>query len=99
MRKLYILSFLLVLVYTATAQESPRELFKFAKFKFDKGEYEEALSYLSQTLDHDSTYSNAYLLRAEIKFMQARLEAKISKLEKLEKRGTHYDSKRNSREN
>jgi len=57
---------LLFIVFQAVAQEDPRELFKFAKFKFDKAEYEEALNYLDQTLTVDSTYSNAYLLRAEV---------------------------------
>lgn len=92
MGKLYILSFLLILVFQASAQESPKELFKFAKFKFDKGEYDEALSYLSQTLDHDSTYSNAYLLRAEIKFKQEDYAWAIDDLEKAFSADTAYSS-------
>jgi len=58
---------LLLIVFTyfnVWAQES-QELFKFAKFNFDKKEYKEALGFLDQAIDTDSLYFNAYFLRAE----------------------------------
>jgi len=53
----------------AYPQHTPREQFKFAKFKFDNGEYVEALKYLDKTLDADSTYANAWLLRGEVNYI------------------------------
>lgn len=76
-----------------------------SKIEFKIFRLKDDIRILKEHLHHE-THPDKYCLKkspterqAEIKFMQARLEAKISKLEKLEKRGTHYDSKRNSREN
>ncbi len=60
-----ILTFLLI-SYAVTATESARELFKFAKFSFEDGEYQKAISYVNQAIAIESTYSSAYVLRAEI---------------------------------
>jgi tetratricopeptide (TPR) repeat protein len=42
-----------------------RENFKFAKFNYDKGKYEEAVKFLDIALEEDDQYLNAYFLRAE----------------------------------
>jgi len=64
--KLKVLVFLLLyssgIIY---AQNDPREDFKFAKFNYDKGKFEEALKFLDEALDEDDQYINAYYLRAE----------------------------------
>jgi tetratricopeptide (TPR) repeat protein len=59
------------------AQSAPRELFKFAKFKHDNGEYEAAMAFLNQAIDADSAYSSAYLLRAEVHFALSKFFAAI----------------------
>ena len=51
-----------------SAQTSPREYFKFAKFKFDDGDNQGALAFLDKALSIDSTYVSAYLLRSEVHF-------------------------------
>lgn len=50
----------------AEAQYAPRELFKFAKFKYDQGAYREALDYLDRSLAVDSVYQNALFLKADV---------------------------------
>jgi tetratricopeptide (TPR) repeat protein len=52
----------------AYGQESAREMFKFAKFKFDKGEYTVALNLVNKALAYDKTYPSAYFLRADVNF-------------------------------
>ena len=47
------------------AQDS-QENFKFGKFKYDKGQYQESLEFLNKAILEDSLYSNAYFLRAEV---------------------------------
>jgi tetratricopeptide (TPR) repeat protein len=64
--KVKILVFLLFLISCSIfAQDDPRENFKFAKFNYDKGKYEEALKFLDKALDEDDQYINAFYLRAE----------------------------------
>lgn len=58
------LFFLIVFCFGTVGAQDPRENFKFAKFNFDKGEYEEALKFLDKALKADSAYTNAYFLRA-----------------------------------
>ena len=60
------------------AQGNARELFKFAKFKFDKGEYLSALDYVDRAIQADDSYANAYLLRADIHFRQGEYEETIA---------------------
>ncbi len=50
----------------AIAGESARELFKFAKYNYDQGEYQKALDFINQAINVESDYTSAYLLRAEI---------------------------------
>jgi tetratricopeptide (TPR) repeat protein len=47
------------------SQDDPQENFKFAKFNYDKENYEEALKFLDIALEVDDQYINAYYLRAE----------------------------------
>jgi len=56
----------LIFTFAASATESARELFKFAKFSLEEGEYQKALNYVNQAIAVESTYSSAYVLRAEI---------------------------------
>lgn len=59
------------------AQYAPRELFKFAKFKYDQGAYREALDYLDRALAADSVYQNALFLRADILVSLERYEEAV----------------------
>lgn len=70
------------IVACAFSQSTPRELFKFAKFKYDNGEYTEALDYLNQTLDQDDAYVNAWLLRAEVNYILENYEKAVSDINK-----------------
>ncbi len=85
-----LLSFLIV--YQAFAAEDPRELFKFAKFKFDKSEYTEALEYLNKTIELDPNYSNAYLLRSEVYYNLNQFELVIENVNKAISIDTAYNS-------
>ncbi len=78
--KYFLIPFLIA--FQAFAQENPRELFKFAKFKYDKGEYSEALGYLDRALDTDPSYANAYLLRAEIHFHSEKYAKVVEDIDK-----------------
>ncbi|GEM_PF-3177201 len=78
----YTILLLLFVVFQVKAQEDPRELFKFAKFKYDRSEYQEALAYLDKTIKADPAYSNAYLLRAEVYYEQENYDKVISDLDR-----------------
>ena len=82
----------LIVIYQAYASDNPRELFKFAKFKFDKAEYDEALTFLNQSISADSTYSSAYLLRGEIYYKIEKYEMAISDFKKAFSIDTAYSS-------
>ena len=64
--------------HSVIAQGNARELFKFAKFKFDKGEYLAALDYVDRAIQVDGRYANAYLLRADIHYRQGEYEKTIA---------------------
>ena len=81
-----------IIVYQAFAAEDPRELFKFAKFKFDKSEYTEALDYLNQTISIDPKYSNAFLLRAEVYYNLKKFQLTIEDVDKALAIDTAYNS-------
>jgi tetratricopeptide (TPR) repeat protein len=49
-----------------SANEDPREYFKFAKFSYDAGEYSKALDFIDQAIELESDYVNGLILRAEI---------------------------------
>lgn len=55
----------LLLVSFLQAQDS-QENFKFGKFKYDNGQFQESLEFLNKALQEDSLYINAYFLRAEV---------------------------------
>jgi len=80
-------SLLILLLYLsgfqALAQEDPRESFKFAKFNYDKGKYEEALKFLDNAIDADDEYINAYYLRAETYYELAQYYNAILDINKL----------------
>ncbi|MCG8306415.1 MAG: tetratricopeptide repeat protein [Cytophagales bacterium] len=48
--------------------QDARENFKFAKFKYDNGHFQESLEFLDKALEEDSLYVNALYLRAEVRF-------------------------------
>ncbi len=56
---------LFVFLFGAVVIQDSRENFKFAKFSYDKGDYEEAVKFLDQAIQDDSLYLNAYFLRAK----------------------------------
>lgn len=66
-RVLAVLLIFLLLTNKIYAQES-RENFKFAKFKYDKGLYQESMGFLNKALLDDSLYISAYYLRAETNY-------------------------------
>jgi tetratricopeptide (TPR) repeat protein len=59
--------FLLIAILTSAnlSAQDGREKFKFAKFSYDNGKYEDALGYLNQAIELDAAYISAYFLRAE----------------------------------
>ena len=59
--------FLIYLVGDIQAKD-PREYFKFAKFKFDNGDFTESKDFLDKALSEDSLYVNALYLRAETNY-------------------------------
>ncbi len=81
-----------IIVYQAFASEDPRELFKFAKFKFDKSEYTEALDYLNQTISIDPKYSNALLLRAEVYYNLEKFQLTVEDVDRALAIDTTYNS-------
>lgn len=56
---------IILLVVNAFAQDA-RENFKYAKYYYDDKEYDRALEFIDFALRSDSTYINAYFLRAQI---------------------------------
>ena len=58
----------LVLACGVVSAQDAREYFKFAKFKYDQGDYEGALKFLDQAIEIDTMYSNAFFLRAEVNY-------------------------------
>ena len=62
------ISLLLILFTTTIQAQDAREKFKFAKFNFDNGKFDEALKYLNQAIDEDVLYVNAFYLRAETNY-------------------------------
>ena len=66
--------------HSVMAQGNARELFKFAKFKFDKGEYLAALDYVDRAIQADGSYANAFLLRADIHYRQGEYEKTVADL-------------------
>lgn len=46
--------------------QDARENFKYAKYNFDEGKYEKALKFVNNAIKHDSSYVNAYFLRAQV---------------------------------
>ncbi|MGF1636979.1 MAG: tetratricopeptide repeat protein [Cyclobacteriaceae bacterium] len=73
---------LLIGVHAVSAEVSPREYFKFARFKFDKEDFNGAVEFLNKAIELDSKYSNAYLLRAEAFFMQGEFSLTINDINK-----------------
>ncbi len=65
MRIVFVALFI-VYFYSGLQAQDPRENFKFAKFKFDNGDYSEALAFLDKAIEKDSTYISAFFLRAEV---------------------------------
>lgn len=57
--------FLIFFSHQVMGQFTAREYFKFGKSKYDDGKYYETISFLDKAIKLDSSYQNAYFLRAE----------------------------------
>ena len=68
MRKVSVALFIIIYFCGGVQAQDPRESFKFAKFKFDNGDFKESLNYLNQAIEKDPLYINAYFLRADVNF-------------------------------
>jgi tetratricopeptide (TPR) repeat protein len=64
-----------------SAEMSPREYFKFASFRFEKGDLDGAIEYLNRSIEIDPSYGNAFLLRAEAYFKMERYRETVTDLE------------------
>ncbi len=76
------LVFLYILSSGTDAQDA-RENFKFAKFHFDKGEYNESLKYIDKSLSQDSLFLGAYYLRAETYYALGNYYSAISDINRI----------------
>lgn len=65
-----------------SAEMSPREYFKFASFRLEKGDLDGAIEYLNRSIEIDPSYGNAYLLRAEAYYKMERYRETVNDLEK-----------------
>jgi len=77
----------LILIFLLTinivfAQKAPREFFRVAKYKFDQNDYQSALDFINSAIISDSTYLNAYLLRAKINFHLGYFNSTINDIDK-----------------
>ncbi|MCC5932150.1 MAG: hypothetical protein JJU28_23085 [Cyclobacteriaceae bacterium] len=75
---------------------SPREYFKFASFRLEKGDHNGAIEYLNRSIEIDPSYGNAYLLRAEAFYNLERYRETVVDLEsafKIEKEKNAFYSK------
>ncbi len=59
---------ILIILFGEIHAQNPREYFKFAKFKYDNGDFSESKDYLDKAIAKDSLYVNAYYLRAETNY-------------------------------
>lgn len=67
-RRITMVFLLLIYLIGKLPAQDPREYFKFAKFKFDNGDFVESRDYLDKALAEDSLYVNAFYLRAETNY-------------------------------
>ena len=77
----FILIFLLTIDIVG-AQTTPREYFRVAKYKLDNNDFQSALDFINSAIISDSTYMNAYLLRAEINFHLGYFNSTINDIDK-----------------
>lgn len=77
----FILTFLLT-INIVSAQKAPREFFMVAKYKLDQKDYQSALDFINSAIVSDSTYINAYLLRAKINFHLGYFNSTINDIDK-----------------
>lgn len=68
MRSLLLTFIFLISLFGNMQAEDAREYFKFAKFKYDNGEFTESKDFLDKALAQDSLYVNALYLRAETNY-------------------------------
>ena len=81
-----VISIFIILIFggfsAVSAQTSPREYFKFAKFKYDKGDQQGALDFLNKAIEADSGYVSAYLLRSEVNFSMTNYYSTINDVDR-----------------
>lgn len=83
MRRITVLLFLLTYLFGALQAQDPREYFKFAKFKYDNGDFKESLDFLNKALAEDPSYVNAYYLRAETYYELGQYYSSISDINSI----------------
>ena len=66
--KVYLFTFILYIPFIHLNAQDFREHFKFAKFKYDNGLFQESLEFLDKALAEDSSYVNALYLRAKVRY-------------------------------
>ncbi len=91
MRRIVVVLNIIMLLSNVLLAQGPRENFKFAKFKYDNGDFQEALKFLDLALSEDSLYVSAHYLRSEVhyqlgQFYNAILD--INQIFKIEKSNT-----------
>jgi len=83
MRRITVVLFLLIYLFGGLQAQDPREHFKFAKFKYDNGDFKESLDFLNKALAEDPSYVNAYYLRAETNYELERYYSCISDINSI----------------
>ncbi|MDZ7606756.1 MAG: tetratricopeptide repeat protein [Cyclobacteriaceae bacterium] len=73
----------LCMLAPVNGSQDARENFKFAKFHYDKGEFNESLTYIDKSLSQDSLYLGAYYLRAETYYALGNYYSAISDINRI----------------
>ncbi len=95
----YAVGFILLFILhieTLRAQATSREYFRVAKYKMEHGDYQSALDFINSAIISDTTYMNAYLLRAEINYQLGHYTSTIKDIDKafkLDPQKSKYMSK------
>ncbi len=82
--KVIVLFFLFLIFHAPSvrAQTSSREYFRVAKYKMEHGDFQDALDFINSAIISDTTYMNAYLLRAEINYNLGHYQSTIKDIDK-----------------
>lgn len=83
MSRVSILLFLLICLCGGLLAQNPRENFKFAKYKFDNGDFKGSMEYLDKALVEDPLYINALYLRAESNYELGNYYSSISDINSI----------------